>query len=139
MKMKRAINKLAHYALLMVLFWSGIVMASPPADITGYWSVAVGQEQEDMEIIRQDSYPSGACQKISGKFRGIAPFHGIYCPASGRVQMVHENLSTSYAVRVFTGNLAEEIPGYPNRMAGTFTVLYPTFGEYGEYGFSATQ
>lgn len=137
--MKWIFNKLAHNAFTTAVLWSGIAMANPPADITGYWSLMSGQEQEDMEITRQDSYPDGVCQKIIGKFHNIPPFHGIYCPATGRIQIVHENLHTNYAVRVFTGNLAEQIDGYPNRMAGTFTVLYPTFGVYGEYGFSATQ
>ena len=137
--MKRILKIVTFTAAIIPLYWAGMALASPPASVVGYWSLLSGQTQEDLEITRQDSYPAGACEKIIGTIRGIAPIHGIYCPDTGRIQMVHENVATNYTVRVFTGNLAEEVYGQPLRMAGTFTVLYQTFGTFGEYGFSASQ
>jgi len=62
---------------------------------------------------------------------------GWYCPSTGRIHLVHRNLSSNIAVRVFTGNASDEVIGQPLYMAGTMTVLISAFGDLGEYNFSA--
>jgi len=46
---------------------------------------------------------------------------------------------TGNAVRIFTGNVSDEVVGETLYMAGTMTVLDAAFGDLGEYNFSATQ
>ena len=60
------------------------------------------------------------------------------CPSTGRIHFVHRNDGNQNAVRVFTGNLSDDIPGQVRYMAGTVTVLDAAFGDLGEYPFSAT-
>jgi hypothetical protein len=51
---------------------------------------------------------------------------------------VHRNFDSGDAVRIFTGNVSDTVPGQPLFMAGTMTVLISAFGDLGEYHFSAT-
>ena len=46
--------------------------------------------------------------------------------------------SASDSVRVFTGNVSDDVPGETLYMAGTVSVFDAAFGDYGEYNFSAT-
>ena len=65
--------------------------------------------------------------------------HGWYCPSTGRIHFKHNNLSTNVTVRVFIGNVSDEVSGLPLLMSGTVMVDYAAFGSLGEYNFSATQ
>ena len=40
-------------------------------------------------------------------------------------------------MRIFIGNVSDDVLGQPLYMAGTMTVLNTYFGELGEYNFSA--
>ena len=64
---------------------------------------------------------------------------GWYCSATGRIHLVHKNLSSGNAVRHFTGNVSDDVIGQPLYMAGTMMVLATAFGDLGEYPFSATR
>ena len=61
-----------------------------------------------------------------------------YCPSTGRFQFVHRNADNQNTVRVFTGNLSDDVPGQAVFMAGTVTVLDAAFGDLGGSNFSAT-
>ena len=63
----------------------------------------------------------------------------MYCPSTGRIHFVHQNLDSDIAVRVFTGNVSDDVAGEGLYMAGTVTVLISAFGDLGEYNFSATE
>jgi hypothetical protein len=64
---------------------------------------------------------------------------GWYCPSTGRIHLIHRNLTSKIAVRTFTGNVSDEVIGQPLYMAGTMTVLFSVFDDLGEYNFSATR
>ena len=64
---------------------------------------------------------------------------GWYCPATGRIHLIHRNLDSKIAVRTFTGNVSDEVIGQPLHMAGTMTVLISAFDDLGEYNFSAVK
>jgi hypothetical protein len=51
---------------------------------------------------------------------------------------VHRNADNQNAVRVFSGNLADDVPGQARYMGGTVMVLDAAFGDLGEYPFFAT-
>jgi hypothetical protein len=60
-------------------------------------------------------------------------------PATGRIHFQHKNLGSGNAVRIFTGNVSDDVIGQTLYMAGTMTVLDAAFGDLGEYNFSATR
>jgi hypothetical protein len=64
---------------------------------------------------------------------------GWYCPDTGRIHFVHRNLTSGDAMRIFTGNVSDDVIGQPLYMAGTMTVLAIAFGDLGEYNFSAVR
>ena len=55
------------------------------------------------------------------------------------IHFVHQNVNSDIAVRVFTGNVSDDVSGEGLYMAGTATVLISAFGDLGEYNFSATE
>ena len=79
------------------------------------------------------------CRHINGDIGNVAHIRGWYCPSTGRIHFVHKNLGSGNAVRVFTGNLSDDVLGETLYMGGTMTVLDAAFGDLGEYNFSATQ
>jgi hypothetical protein len=81
---------------------------------------------------------AATCRHINGDIGNVAHIRGWYCPSTGRIHFVHRNLDSGDAVRVFTGNVSDSVPGQPLSMAGTMTVLISAFGNLGEYNFSAT-
>ena len=64
---------------------------------------------------------------------------GWYCPSTGRIHFVHKNLNSGIAMRIFTGNVSDDVIGQPLHVAETMTVLNTFFGDLGEYNFSATR
>ena len=79
------------------------------------------------------------CRTINGTLGNVdVKIRGWYCPSTGRIHFVHRNLDSGDAVRVFTGNVSDQVAGQPLSMAGTMTVLISAFGDLGEYNFSAT-
>jgi hypothetical protein len=89
-------------------------------------------------------YPRGRqslqhCQAITGRFNLTEPeidINGWYCPGSGAIHFLHHNAGTGRVVRVFTGNLSDQVSGQRLFMAGTATVFVSAFGDLGEYNFA---
>ena len=126
--------------------YADVALAAFPASVVGRWRVRINQEVDTLVIESQGGPINGECRRIVGFFpiqnQDDGPrIHGFYCSATGRMQFVHSNLSTLLAVRVFTGNLADQVEGQPDRIGGTFTVVAApaSFGAFGEYGFSAVK
>lgn len=127
-------------------FAASTAFAERPANLAGTtWTLQTNQQAIQLAIISQGGAgaPGAAnCRHISGELGTPPPtvqISGWYCPATGRIHFVHKNLSTDNAVRVFTGNVSDDVPGQPLYMAGTMTVLAIAFGDLGEYNFSATK
>lgn len=128
--------------------YADVALAAFPTSVVGTWRVRINHEVDTLVIESQGGPINGRCRRIVGYFPlqnqdDGPPIHGFYCPTTGRMQFVHSNLDSLLAVRVFTGNLTDQVEGQPDRIGGTFTVLYtavpPPFGPLGEYGFSATK
>ena len=119
---------------------AGAAFATPPASLGNTtWAMQVNRELTQLVITSQSGpgAPGAAtCRIINGTF-GVANIRGWYCPATGRIHFVHKNAGSGNAVRVFTGNLSDDVPGETRYMSGTVTVLDAAFGDYGEYNFSA--
>jgi hypothetical protein len=128
-------------AALMSLATSA-ASAAPPASLGGTaWNVQANRDAVQLVITNQGGpgAPGGAtCPLIIGTI-GIAPMRGWYCPATGRIHFLHNNLSTGATVRVFSGSVSDEVPGQSLYMGGTMAVFNAAFGYFGEYNFSATQ
>lgn len=119
----------------------GLAAAAPPESVVGTWLMQNNQTEEQLVITNQGGPGSPAgdtCREIIGAF-GIAPMQGFYCPDTGRIHMLHKNVSTKAVVRVFTGNLSDSVTGHPDRIGGTMTVVNIAFGPFGEYSFSASK
>ncbi len=125
-------------ALLSV---AGTASAERPANIANtIWTLQTNRDAVQLVITTQGGpgAPGAAtCRNINGDIGNVAHIRGWYCPASGRIHFVHRNLDSGDAVRVFSGNVSDEVPGMPLYMAGTMTVLFSAFGDLGEYNFSA--
>jgi hypothetical protein len=117
--------------------------AERPANLANtVWTLQANLEAEQLVITTQGGPGApGAtnCRTIRGEVRGIAPVNGLYCPASGRIILVHKNVTTDVPVRLFSGYVSDQVTGQLLHMAGTMTVLNPAFGDLGEYNFSATR
>lgn len=143
MKKSKTLRFAAAAAALLV---AGAASAERPANLAGTtWTVQTDRDLVQLVIETQGGAgaPGAAtCRTVQGHFNINAPeisIRGWYCPATGRIHFVHRNLGNGNAVRVFTGNLSDDVLGQPLHMAGTMTVLDAAFGELGEYNFSATR
>ena len=144
--MKSSLKTLMFAAAAGAFLTAGTASAERPATLGNTtWTMQTNQEAVQLIIISQSGTgaPGAAtCQVIHGEL-GIAPptvhIRGWYCPSTGRIHFVHKNADSANAVRVFTGNVSDEVPGQTLSMGGTMTVLESVFGDYGEYSFSATQ
>jgi hypothetical protein len=119
----------------------GLAAAAPPESVVGTWLMQNNQAEEQLVVTNQGGPGSPAgetCRQIDGTL-GVAPMQGFYCPDTGRIHMLHKNVSTKAVVRVFTGNLSDSLTGHPDRMAGTMTVVNIAFGPFGEFSFSASK
>jgi len=115
-------------------------MAAPPANVVGSWVILADQTYTTLDISNQGGPGApGAveCRVILGTI-GVAPIRGHYCPKSGRIHFLHNNLSSGATMRTFTGSVSQDASGAMH-MAGTFNVLAAAFGNYGEYPFSANK
>lgn len=122
---------------------AGTAFAQRPANIANTtWTLQTNRDAVRLVITSQGGAgaPGAAnCRHINGDIGSVANVRGFYCPATGRIHFVHRNLDSGDAVRVFTGNVSDELPGQTLHMAGTMTVLISAFGDLGEYNFSAIQ
>jgi hypothetical protein len=119
--------------------------AERPANIAGTTWVLQTNRDSGQLVIETQGGPGapGAdnCRPIDGSLSTTPDIKvtGWYCPSSGRIHLVHRNLESKIAVRVFTGNVSDNVIGQPLYMAGTMTVLFSAFGDLGEYNFSAVK
>ena len=121
----------------------GTASAERPANIAGtVWTLQTNLESVQLVITSQGGpgAPGAAnCRTINGDIGNVAHIRGLYCPSTGRIIFVHRNLDSGDAVRLFTGNVSDQVEGQPLYMAGTMTVLISAFGDLGEYNFSAVR
>jgi hypothetical protein len=136
-------------AAAVALLAAGAASAERPASVAATtWTVQTNRDSVQLVIETQGGPGApGAtnCRTINGHFNTAPPEIGIrgwYCPSTGRIHFVHRNLNNNDAVRVFTGNVSDNVIGQPLYMAGTMTVLIATLADLadlGEYNFSATR
>lgn len=133
---------------LAVVFTAALLAVAPlaaarPDNLANTtWVLQVNGATEPLVITAQGGpgAPGAAtCRSLRGDIRTVADVNGWYCPSTGRIHLVHSNVHSGIAVRVFTGNVSDETPGQPLHMAGTMTVLVSAFGDLGEYNFSAVR
>jgi hypothetical protein len=135
------ITKILSAALVGGALSGSAAFAAPPARVVGTWQVQLENELETLVITSQGgpgAPGASVCRSVVGTI-GIAPVRGYYCPGSGRIHFLHNNLSSGKTVRDFTGIVAEDEATNAVSMAGTFNIVYAAFGEFGEYPFSATK
>ena len=130
-------------AAAAIFLAAGTASAARPANIAGTpWTLQTNLDTGTLVITTQGGpgAPGAAtCRSINGNFGGTVQIRGWYCPSTGRIHFVHRNRGSGQAVRVFTGNVSDDIVGQTLHMAGTVTVLASAFGDLGEYNFSATR
>lgn len=136
----RSLKVIVCAAAAAFLLLTGTASAQGPANIANTnWTLQINGEIVNLLIDTQGGpgAPGAAtCRHISGDIGNVAHIRGWYCPSTRRIHFVHRNLGSGDAVRVFTGNLSDEVAGQPLYMAGTVTVLISAFGNLGEYNFS---
>jgi hypothetical protein len=140
--MKRTLTITLALATAIVI-GAGTAHAERPANIARTtWTLQVNLDVVTLIIETQGGpgAPGAAqCRHINGNLNDTnITIRGWYCPATGRIHFVHRNLGSDNAVRVFTGNVSDNVAGQRLQMAGTMTVLISAFGDLGEYNFSAT-
>lgn len=117
-------------------------LAAPPATLAGTtWTLQVNRGSEQLVITYQGlagAPGARACRVLIGNL-GVAPVHGWYCPNTGRIHWLHQNLGTGATVRAFTGQVSDEVVGQPLYMGGTVAIDNAAFGDLGETNFSATR
>ena len=127
------------------LLAAGTASAAPPENIARTtWSVQVNRNTTAVLVIETQAGPGApgqaTCRAINGHFNAVeVPVHGWYCPSTGRIHLLHNNLHSGVTVRVFTGNVSDEAIGEPLFMAGTVAIEAIAFGDLGETNFSAVQ
>jgi hypothetical protein len=128
------------------LLAAGGASAERPANLAGTtWTLQTNRDATQLVITSQGGpgAPGAAiCRHINGELGDGNPqiqVRGWYCPSTGRIHFVHRNLDSGDAVRVFTGNVSDDVPSQTLYMAGTMTVLISPFGDLGEYNFSGTR
>jgi hypothetical protein len=119
---------------------TGSAAAEPPANLGNTaWTLQVNRDVDQL-VITSQSGPGApgadTCRIINGEL-GVAKIRGWYCPDTGRIVFVHKNAGSGNAVRVFAGSLSDQVAGESSFMAGTVAILDASFGDYGEYNFSA--
>jgi len=124
---------------------ASVASAERPANLAGTtWTLQANRDVLQL-IINTQTGPGApgaeTCRHINGTINTTPDIaiQGWYCQATGRIHFVHKNLSSGNAVRIFTGNVSDDVIGQPLYMAGTMTVLAIAFGDLGEYNFSATR
>ncbi|MBC7995967.1 MAG: hypothetical protein H7Z15_22290 [Rhizobacter sp.] len=142
--MKTTFSRAASTAgLLAALLCAGTAQAERPANLGGTtWTLQTNRDTVQLVITSQGGPGApGAetCRHINGDIGNVAHIRGWYCPLTGRIHFVHRNLGSGDAVRVFTGNVSDDVIGQPLYMSGTMTVLAIAFGDLGEYNFAATR
>lgn len=124
---------------------AGAASAQRPENLAGTtWTLQANRTVLQLVINTQGGPgANGAvtCRPLDGTLNTTPDIKvtGWYCPPTGRIHLVHRNLTSKIAMRVFTGNVSDDEIGQPLYMAGTMTVLDAAFGDLGEYNFSAVR
>ena len=135
-------RRLAAWALLACCTWAATTaaQAAPPANLAGTtWTVQVNRNSEQLVITHQGgpgAPGARACRLLIGTL-GVAPVRGWYCPNTGRFHLLHQNLGSNDTVRVFTGQVSDDVVGQPLYIGGTVAIDNAAFGDLGESNFSA--
>lgn len=142
--MKKTFSRAATAAtFLTALLCAGTAQAERPANLGGTtWTLQTNRDTVQLVITSQagpGAPGAETCRHINGDIGNVAHIKGWYCPLTGRIHFVHRNLGSGDAVRVFTGNVSDDVIGQPLYMSGTMTVLAIAFGDLGEYNFAATR
>ncbi|MBC7940417.1 MAG: hypothetical protein H7Z19_11735 [Chitinophagaceae bacterium] len=143
--MKSILQSSVYALATAACFVAGTAWAQRPTDLSGTtWTLQANRSTAQLVINTQGGAgaPGAAvCQHIDANLNTTPDIKatGWYCPATGRIHLVHRNLDSKIAVRVFTGNVSDAVIGQPLHMAGTMTVLISAFGDLGEYNFSAVK
>jgi hypothetical protein len=127
--------------LLTASLTSSLAFAAPPPSAVGTWLLVVDQTYTTLTITNQGGAGapgSAVCRVVLGTI-GIAPVRGTYCPTTGDLHFLHNNVSSNVTVRTFTGTLSAATATDPAHMAGTFQVVNTAFGPFGRYPFSGTR
>jgi hypothetical protein len=115
-------------------------IAARPASIANTtWTMQIDRDSVQLVVTTQGGpgAPGAAfCRHINGTL-GIAPVRGWYCPESGDITLLHNNLDSGKTMRVFIGSVSNDVIGQRLYMAGTMRVMDAVFGDLGEYNFSA--
>ncbi len=141
----KSLHTLKLAVVTAALLAAGAASAERPANLAGTtWTLQANRDVLQLVINTQTGAgaPGAAqCRGISGTLNTVPDIvvTGYYCPATGRIHLIHRNLDSKIAVRTFTGNVSDEVIGQPLHMAGTMTVLFSAFGDLGEYNFSAVR
>lgn len=142
--MKKTFSRAATAAtFLTALLCAGTAQAERPTNLGGTtWTLQTNRDTVQLVITSQagpGAPGAETCRHINGDIGNVAHIKGWYCPLTGRIHFVHRNLGSGDAVRVFTGNVSDDVIGQPLYMSGTMTVLAIAFGDLGEYNFAATR
>jgi hypothetical protein len=128
----------------IILFASTHAFAARPANLANTtWNMQLNGQPATL-VIETQGGPGGPggpnCLPIRGHFEPVeVPVHGWYCPATGRIHLIHSNLNSLVTMRTFSGNVSDVVQPGGASMAGTMTVDNVGFGELGEFPFSATE
>ncbi len=116
--------------------------AAPPTSLAATtWTMQINRDIAQLVITHQGGPGTAGgptCRLLIGTI-GNAPVRGWYCFESGRFQLLHNNVGTANTVRVFTGNVSDDIVGQTLYMAGTVSIQDSAFGTLGEFNFSGTR
>jgi hypothetical protein len=135
------LSKILCTSLVAGALSASAALAAPPANVVGTWDLLVENAPATLVITNQGgpgAPGASECRLVIGTI-GIAPVRGYYCPESGVIHFLHNNLSTGRTARDFTGAVSQDAATNAMHMAGTFNVVNAAFGEFGEYPFSGSK
>jgi hypothetical protein len=107
-----------------------------PPSVQGSWSILSNVAPGNLNITTQSN--SGQCQFITGTIYG-EPMQGYYCVNSGRIQFIRKRADNNDTIQIWTGNVSQGESGSTLHMGGTFSVVDPAGGSFGEYNFNANK
>jgi hypothetical protein len=125
--------------LAMVAAFSVSAFGAHPSSIVGTWMGFANQTAVQLVIITQGT--TGACRTITGTFSnvpsgGASNIVGFYCPSTGRVAFVRNDVATNDTFQSYSANVSAT--GTTLRMGGIFAQVSPV-STLGEYNFAVSK